>query len=45
MELTGLDETPKDINVLIRILERGKVRTMSKLHCYDALLGKVSDIT
>ena len=45
MELTGLDETPKDINVMIRILERGKVRTMSRLHCYDALLGKVSDIT
>ncbi|MCQ4936017.1 hypothetical protein [Anaerotignum propionicum] len=40
-ELTGLDEAPKGINAKIGILERGKVRAWSKLHCKEALSRKI----
>ena len=37
--LTGLDEAPNDMNVKTGILERGKVRTGSELHCKELLSG------
>ena len=40
-ELTGLDKTPNGMNVEIGILERGKVRTWSKLHCTETLSRKI----
>lgn len=44
-QLTGLDETPKDMYVKIGISERGKVGTQSWLHSEEALSRKFSDIT
>lgn len=40
-ELAGLYEAPTDIYGLIGISERGKARTWSRLHCKEALSGKV----
>lgn len=44
-ELAGLYEAPTDIYEMIGILERGKVRTRSRLHCIEAVTGKFIDIT
>ena len=44
-ELAGLYEAPTGIYEMIGISERGKVRTWSRLHCKEALSGKISDIT
>ncbi len=44
-QLAGLDETPKDMNGKIGILERGKVGTLSRLHGKEVLSGKIIDIT
>ncbi|MBR6581899.1 MAG: hypothetical protein IKK66_11460 [Ruminococcus sp.] len=44
-ELTGLDETPKDMYVKIGISERGKVGTQNWLHSEEALSRKFFDIT
>lgn len=41
-ELAGLYETPKDIYVMIEILERGKVKTWSRLHYKETVLGKIN---
>lgn len=40
-ELTGLYEAPTDIDEMIGISERGKVRTWSRLHCHEVLSGKI----
>ena len=40
-ELAGLYEAPTDIYGMIGMSERGKVRTWSRLHCKEALSGKI----